>query len=163
VGDSSIPGATVGTASGTASVSGVGASAASATGTASGSSSVSGVAEGGEDSLGGDDGILIYEEPKKKKKPRKRIEDILEDAVRSVVRKAEKQKPVAKPKAVKVVAPKEITSLSPALLDPAEQLRVAEEEAEKVHALLAQYQEQVKRREMEEDEELLMLIAMEML
>ena len=162
---------TEGVASGSATVSGAGDSivptVVSAVGTASGSSTVRGVSDEG-DSLGGDDAILIYEEPKKKKrKPKKSLADIISDAIGAIAKEAEDiPGPTHKHSKIRELPQKEavlVPALGPATIDPVEQFRAAEEEAQKVSALLAQYQEEVKRREFEEDEELLMLIAMEML
>jgi hypothetical protein len=161
VGDSSIPGSSVGSASGSSSVSGVGASVAASVGSASGSSSAVAVSDNGSLSQGGDDfpGIVIEKRRKKTlaEQPNLHLQSIIDKAAREVLPITPKRAPTKTLSLKKAVLP--ITP-EPEAGNPVAAINqeVVAAEAEKVAALLAQYQEQVKRREMEEDEELLLLI-----
>jgi hypothetical protein len=110
---------------------------------------------------GGDDfpGIVIEKRRKKTlaEQPNLHLQSIIDKAAREVLPITPKPAPTKTLSLKKAVLP--ITS-EPEAVNPVTSINqeVITAEAEKVAALLAQYHEQVKRMEMEEDEELLLLI-----
>ena len=167
VGDSIQAGSAVGNASGTSTISGIGASVVSATGSASGSSTVVGVtdAQGQEvEDFGGDDAPIIIRKRKKKalrEQPNKHLEHILNTAIDEFQGKVRPTLKLKKNKGLEVkepvlVPPPSVDSNSPEF-EGFKTLEDSGKDAEKVAQLLAEYQQQV--RAMEDDEDLIMLIA----
>jgi hypothetical protein len=119
------------------------------------------VSDNGSLSQGGDDfpGIVIEKRRKKTlaEQPNLHLQSIIDKAAREVLPITPKPAPTKTLSLKKAVLP--ITP-EPEAGNPVTAINqeVVAAEAEKVAALLAQYHEQVKRMEMEEDEELLLLI-----